>query len=137
MSIVCNKEQFDLKSNNKQEGLKWYKSLKSLLFDVKLLNKNSDKNRIEEENKIKEDHKFIWNNILGKWDIYGNYFLFKCLDHSNYLPDMYYEGKIQTKIDIFEEKKTPLIKIINSFLKEMKDKISKKNLEYNEFFALC
>jgi hypothetical protein len=50
---------------------------------------------------------------------------------------MYYEGKIQTKIDIFEEKKTPLIKIINNFLKEMKDKISKKNLEYNEFFALC
>ena len=137
ISIVCNKEQFDLKSYNKQEGLKWYKSLKSLLFDVKKHNKNSDKNKIEEENKIKEDREFIWNNILGKWEIYGNYFLFKCLDHSNYLPDMYFEGKIQTKIDIFEEKKTPLIKIINNFLKDMKDKVSRKTIEYNEFFALC
>ena len=140
LNIVCNKEQLDLKSNDKEEGIKWYKSLKSLLYDIKKHNKINDKNKNEDEKKMRDDIEFIWNNILGKWEIYGNYFLFKCIDHSNYLPDMYYEGKQQAKIEIFDEKKTPLIKVINNFVKDMKEKVSKKdakNLEYNEFFALC
>ena len=86
----------------------------------------------------------IWKNyILGKWETYGSYFLFKCLDHTNYLPDLHFEGKLQNstiKIDVFEEKKIPINKVINNFLKEVKDKLSKKDerfLEYNEFLNLC
>jgi len=146
MSILCNKEQIDLKSTNIIDGLKWYKSLKALFFENKIKNKNNNKNENNkiENNKIKEDITFIWKNyILEKWEIYGNYFLFKCLDHSNYLPDLYIDGKPQTssiKIDCFEDKKIPLSKAINTFLKEVKDKLSKKDdriLEYNEFFNLC
>ena len=145
MSIICNKEQIDFKSTDIIAGLKWYKSFKSLLFDLKKKNnKNSIKSEEEEENKIKKEIEEIWNNyILGKWEIYGNYFLFKCLDRSNYLKkDLNYEGKQQPslRLDIFEDKKTPLIKLVNTFLKEVKEKLSKKDdrvLEYNEFFVLC
>jgi len=72
-------------------------------------------------------------------------FLFKTLDRANYLKDINFnpEGKKQNptiKYDILEDKKTPLIKSINSFLKEVKDKLGKKDdkiLEFNEFMVLC
>ena len=140
ISIVCNKEQFDLKSTKTTDGIKWYKALKTLIMSSKKENKNTQKNKNEsEQNKIKEEIEYIWNHILGKWEIYGNYLLFKCLDHSNYLPDLNFEGKPQPKIEFFEDKKTPLLKLVHNFLKEIKDKVSKKEgkLEYHEFIGLC
>ena len=145
ITIICNKDQIDLKSTNTIKGLKWYKSLKTLLYNSKKKNKNKNKeNNKMEENKIRDEISSIWNNyIFGKWEIYGNYFLFKCLDHSNCLNDLLFEGKIQTstiKTDFYEDKKMPLLKIINNFIKEVKDKLSKKDertLEYNEFLNLC
>ena len=82
---------------------------------------------------------------MNKWNIYGNYFLFKTLDRPNYLKDVNFnpEGKKQNptiKYDLFEDKKIPLLKSINNFLKEVKDKLGKKDdkiLEYNEFMVLC
>ena len=45
-------------------------------------NKNTD------EKKISDDINLIWNNyIINKWNIYGNYFLFKTLDRGSYLKD--------------------------------------------------
>lgn len=140
ISIVCNKEQLDLKSTKTTDGIKWYKALKTLIMSSKQENKNTQKNKNEsEQNKIKEEIEYIWNHILGKWEIYGNYLLFKCLDHSNYLPDMNFEGKPQPKIEFFEDKKTPLLRLVHNFLKETKDKVSKKDgkLEYHEFVGLC
>ena len=145
MTIICSKEQIDFKFTDVIQGLKWYKSFKSLLFDRKkeINNKNNAKIEVE-ENKIKKEIEDIWKNyILGKWEAYGNYILFRSLDHSNYLKkDLNFEGKQQAsiKIDIFEDKKTSLIKLVNNFLKEVKEKLSKKDdrvLEYNEFFVLC
>jgi hypothetical protein len=142
ISIICTKEQFDLKSTDTEKGLKWFKALKSLIL-FKAQNKEK---KNENEKKIKEDINIIWKNyILPKWNIYGNYFLFKTLDRANYLKDINFnpEGKKQNptiKYDIFEDKKTPLIKSINTFLKEVKDKLGKKDdkiLEFNEFMVLC
>ena len=142
ISIICTKEQFDLKSTDTEKGLKWFKALKSLIV-FKAQNKEK---KNENEKKIKEDISIIWKNyILPKWNIYGNYFLFKTLDRANYLKDINFnpEGKKQNptiKYDILEDKKTPLIKSINSFLKEVKDKLGKKDdkiLEFNEFMVLC
>ena len=142
ISIICTKEQFDLKSTDTEKGLKWFKAMKSLIV-FKAQNKEK---KNENEKKIKEDINVIWKNyILPKWHIYGNYFLFKTLDRANYLKDINFnpEGKKQNptiKYDIFEDKKTPLIKSINTFLKEVKDKLGKKDdkiLEFNEFMVLC
>ena len=81
---------------------------------------------------------------MPKWSLYGNYFLFKKLDRANYLKEINFnpEGKKQyptIKYDILEDKKNPLIKSINYFLKEAKDKLKKKDniLEFNEFMVLC
>ena len=144
ISIICQKEQYDLKSTNLERGLKWFKALKALIL---FRNKNKEKKEEEEEKvKIKNDINIIWNNyIINKWNIYGNYFLFKTLDRSNYLKDINFnpEGKKQNitiKYDIFEDKKNTLIKAINYFLKEVKDKLGKKEdkiLEFNEFMVLC
>ena len=141
ISIICQKEQIDLKINEYEQGLKWFKALKSLLI---LFLKNKEKKN-ENEKKIKEDVTLIWKNyIVPKWSLYGNYFLFKKLDRANYLKEINFnpEGKKQyptIKYDILEDKKNPLIKSINYFLKEAKDKLKKKDniLEFNEFMVLC
>ena len=141
ISIICQKETFDLKINEYEQGLKWFKALKSLLI---LILKNKEKKN-ENEKKIKDDITLIWkNHILPKWSLYGNYFLFKTLDRANYLNDINFnpEGKKQyptIKYDILEDKKNGLIKSINNFLKEVKDKLKRddKILEFNEFMVLC
>ena len=142
MSIVLNKEQIDLKSDSIISCLNWFKAIKNCIYHLRKKNKNYSFKT--EEKKIKDDIELIWKNyILKKWDIYGNYYLFKCLHQSNYINEMVFEGRPQTstiKIDIFEEKKLSFVKVTNNFLKEAKDKLSRKDdriLEYNEFLVLC
>ena len=145
ITILSNKEQVDLKSEDMVKCVKWFKALKCCLTKHRKHKKPRDIKALDEEqNKIKEEIESIWNNfILKKWETYGNYFLFKCLDHANFLPDLNFDGKYQTstiKIDIFEEKKIVFSKVINNFLREVKEKLSRKDdkvLEYNEFFVLC
>lgn len=145
ISIITNKEQVDLKSEDMIKCINWFKSLKCCLIRHRKHRKHKDTKIIEDEqNKVKEEIESIWNSfILKKWETYGSYFLFKCLDHENFLSDMNFDGKNQTssiKIDIFDEKKLYFLKVINNFLKEVKEKLSRKEdrvLEYNEFFVLC
>ena len=142
ITIISQKEQFDLKSTDEEKCLKWFKALMALFVD-KWKNKE---NKNTDEKKISDDINLIWNNyIINKWNIYGNYFLFKTLDRGSYLKDANFnpEGKKQNptiKYDILEDRKTPFAKSINYFLKDVKDKLGKKDdkfLEYNEFMALC
>ena len=142
ISIVCNKEQIDLKSDSIIKCLNWFKAVKNCIFHFR--NKNKNISFKVDENKIKDEIESIWKNyILKRWEIYGNYISFKCLENSNYFGELMFEGRPQNctiKIDIFEDKKFHFIKIINNFLKEVKDKLSKKDdrvLEYNEFIILC
>ena len=141
ISILSNKEQLDLKSEDMIKCIKWFKALKCCLIEHRKHKKSKDIKALDEEqNKVKEEIESIWNfYILKKWDTYGNYLLFKCLDHANLLSDLNFDGKNQStiKIDIFEDKKLVFLKVINNFLKEVKEKLSKKVLEYNEFFVLC
>ena len=141
ISILSNKEQLDLKSEDMTKCIKWFKALKCCLIEHRKHKKSKDIKALDEEqNKVKEEIESIWNfYILKKWDTYGNYLLFKCLDHANLLSDLNFDGKNQStiKIDIFEDKKLGFLKVINNFLKEVKEKLSKKVLEYNEFFVLC
>ena len=143
ITIITQKEQLDLKSNDAVKCLKWYKALKAAMI---YNSQNKEVKGNNEEKKINDDINVVWNNyILNKWSIYGNYFLFKTLDRPNYLKDINFnsEGKKQNptiKYDVFEDKKIPVIKSINNFLKEVKDKLGKKDdkiLEYNEFLVLC
>ena len=142
ITIISQKEQFDLKSTDEEKCLKWFKALMALFVD-KWKNKE---NKNTDEKKISDDINLIWNNyIINKWNIYGNYFLFKTLDRGSYLKDANFnpEGKKQNstiKYDIFEDRKTPFAKSIIYFLKDVKDKLGKKDdkfLEYNEFMVLC
>ena len=148
ISIILNKEQIDLKSNDPIELLRWYRALKCLVCftnkNKKKMNEKNGKNKneLDENRKMKEEFELIWNNyILGKWETYGNYLLFKSMDSSNYFPDLPFEGKPEnskTKNELLEDKKNPYIKAISNFLKETKDKINKKGiLEYNEFITFC
>ena len=145
MSIICNKEQIDLKSNDPIELIKWYYALKCLINYKRKKKKSHDKNKdenYEEYKKIKEEIESIWNNyILGKWETYGNYLLFKCIDHCNYFSDLYFDGKQEItniKNEIIEVKKSTLIKAINNYFKETKEKLTKKGiLDYNDFIIFC
>ena len=77
ISIVYNnsKETFDLKSDNLEQAILWFKALKSLVNEINInsvLTKisQSDEKLKERENAIKE----IWLKfIIPKWDKYGNY----------------------------------------------------------------
>jgi hypothetical protein len=139
ISIITQKEQFDLKSDDMDNGLKWFKALKALILSK---SKTKEKKN-DQEKKINDEINNIWiKYILPKWNIYGNYFLFKTLDRGNYLKDMNFnnEGKKQNptiKYDIIDDKKTPLLKLIITVLKEIKDKIGKKELEFSEMMTLC
>ena len=53
ISILCNKEQIDLKSIYTINGLKWYKCLKALIYNNKKKNK-SKSNKMEENKMIKK-----------------------------------------------------------------------------------
>ena len=139
-SFICisynnNKDSLNLKSDNVEMTLKWFKALKSLI------NKNNDK-EIEKnedlmkgiENNIKE----IWENyIFQKWEKYGNYLLLKLHERSNVYGYISNDLKQSTKNETLEEKKTNNIKYINNFLENTKENFGKKDIDINEFYFLC
>ena len=139
ISIVYNnsKETFDLKSDNLEQAILWFKALKSLVNEINInsvLTKlsQSDEKLKERENAIKE----IWLKfIIPKWDKYGNYLLLKKLERSNYFNYLLYDQKMMQKNEQFDDIKFYKIKYINSFLESIKE--NKRDLELNEYYFLC
>ena len=139
ISILYNnsKESLDLKSDNIENTILWFKALKSLVN--KINNDSIIKKISESDEKLKERDKAvkeIWNKfIIPKWDKYGNYLLLQKLERTNYFNYLYYDQKTMAKGELYEEKKFYTNKYINSFLEGIKE--SKKDLELNEFNFLC
>ena len=139
ISILYNnsKESLDLKSDNLENTILWFKALKSLVNEINndsILRKisESDEKFKERENTIKE----IWDKyIIPKWDKYGNYLLLKKFERKNYFNYLNYDPKTVSKGELYEDKKFYINKYINSFLESIKE--NKRDLEINEFYYLC
>ena len=127
ISLILDKEQIDLMSDDLESTLLWFKAFKSLiLVEGNKRNKYSKSLKLEKDNKIKADE--IWNNneFYNKWNIYGKYLIMKLMERNRY---------------ILKEEKQNINKIlsnksISNFLKTIKIKYKKKELDYNEFFTL-
>ena len=141
-SFICisynnNKDSLNLKCDNVETTLKWFKAFKSLINK----NKNNDKEIEKTEDLIKEidnNIKEIWQNyILQKWEKYGNYFLLKLHERSNFYNYLSNDLKQSTKNELLEEKKTNNIKYIANFLENAKENFNKKDIDINEFYFLC
>ena len=139
ISIVYNnsKDTFDLKNDNLEQTILWFKALKSLVNELNINSEltkisESDEKLKERENTIKE----IWLKfIIPKWDKYGNYLLLRKLERTNYFNYLFYDQKNVQKNEQFDDIKFYKIKYINSFLESIKE--SKRDLELNEFYFLC
>ena len=139
ISILYNnsKDYLDLKSDNLENAILWFKALKSLVNEINndsIIKKifESDEKLKERENTIEE----IWNKfIIPKWDKYGNYLLLKKLERTNYFNNLYLEQRVFSKSETFEDKKFYTNKYINSFLESIKE--NKRDLDLNEFYLLC
>ena len=143
ISIVYNnkKEQIDIKTDDTSLALLWFKAMKSLILQTKMLNEIK---KIENEdnimNDIREKIKLIWvENILINWKNYAKYIIIKCYEKSNYINSILNQPERQAKIDLLDAKKVLNAKTINDFLREISDRLKKKEnrLEYHEFFCLC
>jgi hypothetical protein len=133
-----NKETLNLKCDNVETTLLWFKALKSLInqrnkeeFERK--ESQTDEEIKERENNIKE----IWENILQKWDKYGNYLILKIQEKSNYFNYLSNDLKQSTKNELLEEKKSNTIKYINNFLDNKYSSLNKKDFEPSDFYFLC
>ena len=78
ITIISNTRQIDLKADNLQLALSWFKALKSLVLKLK----NKEEKKIEKQiyiNTARLNNKIeiIWkDSILPKWINYGDYLLF-------------------------------------------------------------
>ena len=139
ISILYNnsKESLDLKSDNLENTILWFKALKSLVNEA---NNDLMKQKISESDEILKERENtlneIWDKyIIPKWDKYGNYLLLKKLERVNYFNYLFYDQKAISKNELLEDKKFYTIKYINSFLENIKE--NKKDLDLNEFNFLC
>ena len=135
ISYNNNKESLNLKSDNVDLTLKWFKALKSLVNKVNR-EESSSKNEeeIREREKTKEE---IWDLfIFKKWEKYGNYLLLKIQERNNYYNYLSNDSKHSTKNELLEEKKLNT-KYLNNFIDNIRSTLNKKDIEINEFYFLC
>ena len=132
ISYNNNKDTLDLKCDNVESTLLWFKALKSLINNEnKKKDSQNDEETKERDNLIKE----IWEKyITKKWDKYGNYLILKIHERTNYYNYLSNDLKQSTKNELLEEKKSNTPKYINNFIKSA---LNKKDIEANEFYFLC
>ena len=144
ISIIYNnhKEQIDIKTDDTNLAITWYKAMKSLLIKTK--NKDEKTKIAYSINKLKEIRgkiSLIWEeNILTHWNEYMKYIIVKIYEKNNYFQNILMPSERQTKLVLLDDKKTLNTKAIEDFLKEINDRFNKSSnnkLEYNEFLCLC
>ena len=135
ITIVSSTRQIDLKADNLQSALSWFKALKSLVLKIK--NKEEKKNEKQmyiNTTKIKSKIENIWkNSILAKWGDYGDYLLFKVHEKKNDLYNLKLVDKNITSTTQINEEKITIVRRIELLSKEIDNK---KKLSENDFFAL-
>ena len=144
ISIIYNnhKEQIDLKTDDTNLAITWYKAMKSLLIKTKNKDeKTKIANSINKLKEIRDKISSIWEeNILTHWNDYMKYIIVKIYEKNNYFHNILIPSERQAKLVLLDEKKTLNAKTIEDFLKEINDKLNKNSynkLEYNEFLCLC
>ena len=144
ITIIYNnhKEQLDIKSDDTNLAIIWFKALKSLTIKTKNMDENKKiSNSIEKLKEIRDTITDIWEKyILTHWGDYMRYIYVKIYEKSNYFQTILSPAERQAKIDLLDDKKTLNAKTIEEFLKEVKDRLNKNQnnkLEYHEFFCLC
>ena len=135
ISYNNNKESLNLKSDNVDLTLKWFKALKSLINKMKAEdNASNNEEKLKEREKTKEE---IWDLfIFKKWEKYGNYLLLKIHERNNFYNYLSNELKHSTKNELLEEKKINA-KYLNNFIDNIRATLNKKDIEINEFYFLC
>ncbi len=135
ITIISKSRQIDLKAENLQSALIWFKALKSLIIKLK----NKEEKKFEKQNminnaKLKNKIGLIWkNSILPKWGEYGDYILFKIHEKKNDLYNLKFVNKSNNMNNIINDEKLPLAKKIELISKETENK---KILSESDFFIL-
>ena len=134
ITIISSTRQIDLKSDDLQTALSWFKALKSLIVKLKIIEeKKNEKKAYIKNTKLKNKIEMIWkNSILPKWVNYGEYLLFKMHEKKNDIYNLKYNENINTSSQIIDEK-ISLSKKLEIIIKEIE---SNKILSGPDFFAL-
>ena len=133
ITIISSTRQIDLKANDLQSALSWFKALKSLVLKVKSKEEKKIEKQIYINNaKLKNKIEMIWkNSILPKWGEYGDYLLIKMHEKKN---DLYglklIDKNNNTQIN---DDKISLSKKIELIMKEIDNK---KILSESDFYSL-
>ena len=144
ISIIYNnqKDQLDIKSDDINLALLWFKALYSLLILTKTTKKKSTENEnFEKENKLFKNIELIWDRfIMTNLKIYLNYIVIKSNEYfilsgnkiTNFL-NIFSKGKL----DLMDEKRSLTLSYLESYAKDIYEKLSKnkETLEYNEFIG--
>jgi hypothetical protein len=133
ITIIANTRTLDLKADNLQLGLSWFKALKSLVLKVKSKEeKKIEKQMLLEAAKIKNIITSIWkNSILPKWINYGDYLLYKIHKKKNDLSNLQLNN-INTSSVIHDDKMS-LLQKVELISKEVENN---KILSEYDFFKL-
>ena len=134
ITIISNTRQIDLKADNLQSALSWFKALKSLILKIKSKEEKKNEKQIFIKNtQLKKKIELIWkNSILPKWTIYGEYLLFKMHEKKNDLCNLKLIDKYNTNIQITDDK-INFVKKIELITKEIENN---KILSESDFFVL-
>ena len=133
VSLIFQKKQLDLMSDDLDSVLKWYKAIKNL---PDLYGNNNKKitnitNIDKFESEIRELTQNIWNIVVNKWSIYGTYLIMKLMERNKFT---YFVTKESHSLDYITKLS---YKNTKSFLKSVDVKITKeKGIEYNDFINL-
>ena len=119
--------------------LKWFKALKSLINKINNEEIKKQESIHDEEKKERENiKKEIWEKyIFQKWDKYGNFLILKLHEKSNFFYYLINDQKLTIKRESIEDKKYCNIKNIVIFFENIKESLSKKDMEINDFYLLC
>ena len=134
ITIVSSTRQIDLKSNDLQTALSWFKALKSLTVKLKIIEEKKIEKKVYIKNiRLKNKIEMIWkNSILPKWVNYGEYLLFKMHEKKNDIYNLKYNENANTSSQIIDEK-ISLSKKLEIIMKEIE---SNKILSAPDFYAL-
>ena len=134
ITIISNTRQIDLKADNLQSALSWFKALKSLVLKLK----SKEEKKIEKQiyintARLKNKIEMIWkDSILPKWINYGDYLLFKIHEKKNDLYNLKLIDKFNNN-NLINDDKISIAKKIELISRGVENN---KILSESDFFSL-
>ena len=138
ISITYNnsKDTLDLKSDNVDACLLWFKALKTFVNKLKESKSTTPHENSEIQKEIEQSIDEIWKNVIyPSWDAHGPMLKLKLQEKNGYSKSLQTPLKKSSKLDLLTDlKKINNINNIKTFLSKLK---TKKVLESEEFYILC